>query len=148
MKQPHIEILKKYTPQDAAQIGRLMPYLSDKFTNDPIPEKDLRQIIESPYHDQLVIRDESGQIVGTATLSIVIGVASGIKAYLDEFVVDPESRGGGIGSKLWDGMLDWARLRKANQLNFTSSSAHASTHPFYLKRGAIIRDTNYFKKTL
>lgn len=105
----------------------------------------LRTIIASPHHDQLVARDEAGRIVGTATLSIIMGAGVNTKAYLEDFVVDPEVRGAGIGGKLWEAMLDWAREHGANKLNFTSS-AQKGAQAFYLKRGAVIRDTNYFKK--
>ncbi len=142
-----IELLTVYAAADAVQIGQLMPTLSKQFTSEPIPESLLRAIIDSPYHDQLVARDETGRIVGTATLSIIMGAGVNTKAYLEDFVVDPEVRGAGIGGKLWDAMLDWAREHGANKLNFTSS-AQKGAQAFYLKRGAVIRDTSYFKKDI
>lgn len=148
MKQQTIEILTTYNEQDAIELGALMPHLSETFSGEQIAEELLRAIIESPYHAQLVARDASGAIIGAATLSITFGAGAGAKAYLEDFVVNPEIRGGGIGSQLWDAMCEWAREHGAHKLTFTSSDRHASAHGFYLKRGAEIRDTNYFTKPL
>jgi len=146
--QPTIETLKEYTEEDAAQIGHLMPHLSSSFAGDPIPEELLKEIIASPYHDQLVARNESGDIIGAATLSIIYGAGAGRNAWLDDFVVDPNIQGAGIGSKLWDAMIEWCKVHHAGKLGFTSNPTRTAAHTFYLKRGAIIRDTSYFKKTI
>lgn len=149
MNQHTIERLTEYSAEDAAQIGKLMHCLSEKFSDEPLPENFLREIIASPYHDQLVARDETGRVVGTATLSIILGAGVRTKAYLEDFVVDPEIRGEGIGGKLWDAMIEWARARGANKMNFTSSpkSKH-DAQTFYRDRGAVVRETNYFAKVI
>lgn len=146
--QPKIEILQEFSEKDAAEIGRLLPYLSTSFSSDPVSEELLRSIIESPYHDQLVARNESGDIIGAATLSVIYGAGAGRNAWLDDFVVDPNIQGAGIGSQLWDAMIEWCKTHHAGKLGFTSNPSRAAAHAFYLKRGAIIRDTNYFKKTI
>lgn len=149
MKQQTIEILTEYNEQDASDIGKLMPTLSQRFTSDPIPEAFLRTIIDSPYHDQLVARDETGRIIGTATLSVIMGAGVRVKVYLEDFVVDPKVRGSGVGGKLWDAMMAWGRDHGANKLNFTSSvSTKQGAQSFYLNRGAVVRDTNYFAKVI
>lgn len=144
----NIEILTEYSPADAVALGGLMPYLSDKFDGSPVPEALLRDIIASPYHDQLVARDEQGAIIGTATLTVTMGAAVGRNAWLEDFVVDPTVQGGGIGSQLWDAMVDWCRAHGVRKLSFTSNPTRTAAHTFYLKRGAEIRDTSYFKKEI
>lgn len=146
MNQPTIEALTSYSDEDAAALGRLMPHLSDSFDGSPVVEELLRDIIASPYHEQLVARDETGRIVGTATLTITMGAAIGRNAWLEDFVVDPTAQGGGIGSRLWGAMLDWCRSHSAHKLGFTSNPTRTAAHAFYLRRGAVIRDTSYFKK--
>lgn len=128
MKQQTIEILTTYNEQDAIELGALM-HLSETSSGEPIAEELLRAIIESPYHAQLVARDASGAIIGAATLSITFGAGAGAKAYLEDFVVNPEIRGGGIGSQLWDAMCEWAREHGACKY-VTSSDRHASAHGF------------------
>lgn len=143
-----IEILTTCDPHDAAAIGALLPHLSTNFTDAPIAAPLLQDIIASPYHDQLVARDTSGRIVGTATLTVTMGAAVGRNAWLEDFVVDPELQGSGIGGKLWDQMLEWCRDHDVKNLGFTSNPTRRAAHAFYLKRGAVIRDTSYFKKSI
>lgn len=143
-----VETLSSYSFEDAAGIGKLMPHLSSRLGDEPIDEKILRDIIASPYHDQLVARDEAGTIIGTATLSITMAAGVGRGAYLEDFVVSPHAQGAGIGSKLWSAMISWCEQKGAHKLDFTSSPSKKAAQHFYQKHGAVVRDTNHFRKTI
>jgi len=138
-----IERLSSYTPDDAAAIGRLLPALSSKFNDDPVDETLLREIIASPHHEQLVARFD-GKIVGTATLSITIGTGAGRKAYLEDFVVDADTQGQGIGGAIWDEISKWCNEHNVS-LFFTSNAKKQAAHHFYLAHGATIYDTTVFR---
>jgi GNAT superfamily N-acetyltransferase len=138
-----IERLTKYSAEDAAGIGRLMPFLSSSMNAEPMPENLLRDIINSPYHEQLVARLDS-IIVGAATLNILMGPATNRVGYLEDFVTDPLVRGSGVGGKLWDEMIAWCNEQGVG-LEFTSNASRAAAHRFYLSRGATIRDTTVFQ---
>ncbi len=144
MSEFHVERLTTYSPEDAAGIGQLMPQLSKSFSNEPIPEELLRTIIESPHHEQLVARTPE-KIIGAATLSIILGSGAGKKAWLEDFVSDKNSGMRGVGQALWDEMLIWCSEKDAD-LHFTSRSSREDAHAFYLKQGAVIRDTTVFRK--
>lgn len=143
-----VEALTTYAPEDAAAIGRLLPFLSESFSGEPVDQQVLHDIIASPYHDQLVARTSSGTIIGTLTISMTMGAGVLRKAWLEDFVVDPGVQGGGVGSKLWDAMIDWCLGRGIHKLDFTSHPTKEAAQHFYLKRGAVVRDTNYFRKTI
>jgi len=139
-----VEYLTVYTPEDAAEIGRLMPYLSESFSGDPIPEDILRAIIESDDRAQLVARISS-RIVGAATLNTIIGTGAGRKAWLEDFVSNPEAGRSGIGQAIWNEIEAWCQERNLD-LHFTSRPSREAAHHFYLKNGALVRDTIAFKK--
>ena len=143
-----IETLTQYSESDAADIGRLLAHLGSSFDGQPVSEATLRDIIESPYHDQIVARNESGNIIGTCTASITMGAGVVRSAWLEDFVVDPNTQGLGIGSKLWDALIDWCRAHSAGKLEFTSRPTKEAAQHFYLKRGAEVRDTNHFRKII
>lgn len=144
-----VEALTDYSPKDATELGQLMPFLSSDLSDSPISEKLLTEIINSPYHEQLVARDENENIVGAATLSITMGVTTPKAAYLNDFVVNPHLRGLGIGSQIWESILDWCKNNNIPRLEFTSNPAtKADANKFYLKRGAAIRQTNFFRKDI
>lgn len=138
-----IERLTTYSSQDAAEIGKLLPTLSAKFSDNPVDETLLREIIDSPHHEQIVARID-GKIVGAATLSITFGTGAGRKAYLEDFVVSSDTQGQGVGGIIWDEITNWCTERNAS-LFFTSSAKKEAAHRFYLKRGATIRDTSVFQ---
>lgn len=141
-----IERLATYSDDDAAGIGRLMPHLSSDFTDEPVPKDRLTTIIESPHHEQFVARHDE-RIVGAATLSIIMGAGAGSKAWLEDFVADPNADVRGIGQTLWNAMEDWCQERSTN-LEFTSRPSRTAAHAFYAKNGAQIRNTSVFKKDM
>lgn len=144
-----IECLSHAVAQDIETIQRLLAQLSDRFKTHRIPTSLFEESIASPYHDILIAREvTTDTIVGCATLSITFGTGAGRRAWLDDFVIDAQYQGMGIGNLLWEEMLIWAQRHDATALQFTSSDKHKSAHKFYLKRGAVIRDTNFFKKTI
>lgn len=138
----NLERLAAYTHEDAADIGRLMPFLSQRMEDKPMSEVLLTQIIESPYHEQIVAR-LNNKIIGTATLSIIMGPAVGKQARLEGFVTDPQIRGQGIGTLIWEEILRWCNEHDVD-LEFTSNAKRKTAHDFYLARGATIRDTTVF----
>ena len=143
-----IEALSVYKTQDAEMMGYLLTSLSDKFDGSPVDERTLRDIIESPFHDQIVARDENGIIIGMLTVSITIGAGVHRGAWLEDFVVDRSTQGTGVGGKLWDALIEWCRAHDARKLDFTSKPTKVAAQQFYLKRGAVVRDTNYFRVTI
>lgn len=139
----NIERLTMYSEQDAIDMGKLMPVLSEKFSNQPINRGLLKEIIESPFHEQIVARLDA-RIVGCATLSITMGVGAGRKAYLEDFVVDPTIQGQGIGGKIWEEITKWCTEQDL-RLFFTSSAEKEDAHRFYEKKGASVRNTTVFQ---
>lgn len=146
MTDVRVERLTTYNEGDAEQLGRLMPFLSELFSDDPVDPELLDAIIHSPYHDQLVARLD-GRIVGAATLSIVLGAAAGRKGRLEDFVTDATLQGKGIGGKVWDEMMRWCKEHEVG-LEFTSRPSREAAHRFYHERDAVVRDTTVFHKDM
>ena len=96
----------------------------------------------------LVAYNDNEEIIGIATLSIIMGPIVRKIAYLEDFVTDESLRGQGIGSALWQAMLTWAKDKGCTELCFTSGHGREAAQAFYQKRGAEIYDTNYFRKTI
>ena len=142
----HVERLTAYSPRDAAEIGALMSQLSPDRGDKPVPEELLRHIVDSPDHDQLVARSPE-RIIGAATLSVIYDASKGRKGWLEGFVTDQHSGIRGVGRQLWDEMGAWCAERQI-ELHFTSRPDRELAHRFYLKNGAVIRNTNVFKRAV
>ncbi len=144
-----IEALTEYSEETANRIRELLIQLSRSGKDrGEIPKEWFDELISSPSHDMLVAYDDDNRIIGIATLSIIMGPIVRKIAYLEDFVTDASLRGKGIGSELWDAMLAWAKGKNCTELCFTSGHGREAAQAFYLKRGAEIYDTNYFRKEL
>lgn len=140
--------LDKYTPEAADQIRKLLIQLSRSGKDrGEIPQEWFDELITSPYHDML-IAVEDDKIIGIATLSIHMGPIIRKNAYLEDFVTDQTVRGKGIGSALWDAMLDWAKEKGCNNLEFTCGNGREASQQFYKNHGATIYDTNFFRRQI
>ena len=143
-----VKTLDNYTSESASRIRELMTQLSRSGKDrGEITKEWLEEIIASPYHDILIATDDSGKIIGIASLSIIVNLRNK-KAYLEDFVTDTTLRGQGIGSALWNAMLDWSRRKGCTELIFTSGYDREAAHRFYLSHDAKIYDTAFFRKTL
>ena len=145
----NIKILTEYSEETANRIRELLIQLSRSGKDrGEIPKEWFNNLIASPYHDMLVAYDDNDKIIGIATLSIIMGPIVRKVAYLEDFVTDASLRGQGIGTSLWNAMLDWAKEKGCTELCFTSGHGREAAQAFYLKRGAEIYDINYFRYPL
>ena len=144
-----IKLLTEYTPETANRIRELLIQLSRSGKDrGEIPKAWFDDLIASPSHDMLIAYDDNDQIIGIATLSIIMGPIVRKAAYLEDFVTDTTVRGQGVGSALWQAMLDWAKDKGCTELCFTSGHGREAAQAFFLHKGATIYDTNYFRKTI
>ncbi len=144
-----ITTLTKYDKPIADRVRELLIQLSRSGKDrGEIPEEWFKALIESNSHDMLLATNDDNKIIGIATLSIVMGPIVRKVAYLEDFVTDAEVRGQGVGSALWDAMLDWARDKGCTELCFTSGHGREAAQAFYLHKGAKIYDTNFFRLPL
>ena len=141
-----IQPLTEYSEATATRIRELLIQLSRSGRDrGKIPREWFEDLISSPSHDMLLAIDDNDRIIGIATLSIIMGPIVRRVAYLEDFVTDEKVRGQGVGSALWDAMLDWARAKRCTELCFTSGHGREAAQAFYLHKGAKIYDTNYFR---
>lgn len=139
--------LDKYTPEAANQIRQLLIQLSRSGKDrGEIPKAWFDDLISSPYHDMLIALDDNDKIIGIATLSVHMGPIIRKNAYLEDFVTDNNIRGQGVGSALWDAMLDWAKEKGCVNLEFTCGNGREASQQFYKNHGATIYDTNFFRR--
>ena len=141
-----IQLLTEYNEATANRIRELLIQLSRSGKDrGEIPREWFEDLISSPSHDMLLAIDDNDHIIGIATLSIIMGPIVRRVAYLEDFVTDQDVRGQGVGSRLWNAMLDWARAKHCTELCFTSGQGREAAQQFYLNKGAEIYDTNYFR---
>lgn len=120
----------------------LIPQLSSS-SNPPTGEA-LQRIIESDSAQILIAEDENGEILGTMTL-IIFQIPTGIRAWIEDVVVDSSARGKGIGKKLNLAALELAKQAGAKTVDLTSRPARQEANQLYRSIGFVERETNVYR---
>jgi ribosomal protein S18 acetylase RimI-like enzyme len=147
--QPPVEVseVTSVTPELVAAFERLVPQLSS--SNPPPTADELAFIVDSPASVLLLARDPArdGEIVGSLTLA-VFPIPTGRRAWIEDVVVDGESRGRGVGAALNRVALERAREMGAKTVDLTSRPSREAANRLYLRLGFVQRDTNVYRYTL
>ncbi|SRR5581483_4030301 len=120
---------------------RLVPQLT---SNNPPPSlDDLAALVNSESSTLLIARADDGSIVGAACLT-VYRVPTGVRAIIEDVIVDESARGQGIGEALVRRSLDIAREKRASGVSLTSNSKREAANRLYVKIGFVRRETNAY----
>jgi ribosomal protein S18 acetylase RimI-like enzyme len=125
-------------------LNRLLPQLTSRPV--PLTPADLAAIVDSASSVLFVARDADA-IVGVASLA-VYRVPTGLKAWIEDVVVDEGARGLGVGEALTRAALEEARARGLGAVDLTSRPSREAAHRLYQKLGFTTRETAVYRKTL
>ena len=129
-----------------AAFGRLVPQLSPSAA---VPTPDLiREIVEAQASTVLVARDlrDQGRIVGMLTL-IVFRIPTGVRAWIEDVVVDETARGRGVGEALSQEAVRRAVSLGARTVELTSRPSREAANRLYQRLGFVLRDSNIYRYT-
>ena len=120
----------------------LIPQLSS--SSSPPTGEALQRIIESDSAQILIAENENGEILGTMTI-IIFQIPTGIRAWIEDVVVDSSVRGKGIGKKLNLAALELAKQAGAKTVDLTSRPARQEANQLYRSIGFAERETNVYR---
>jgi ribosomal protein S18 acetylase RimI-like enzyme len=133
-----------------AAVARLIPQLSR--SSAPPTLDQLRRIVDDPATTLLVATDiaepgADGVVVGMLTLAIFM-LPTGLRAWIEDVVVDDEARGAGVASALVLAALEQADGQGARTVDLTSRPDLEAANRLYLRLGFDRRETNVYRRTL
>ena len=134
------------TPDLVDGFARLVPQLS---SSSPAPTAtEIGEMIDSPASDVIVAYDADGvTILGALTL-VVFRIPTGVRAWIEDVVVDGGARGRGVGERLNQFALDLARARGAKTVDLTSRPSREAANRLYQRLGFVARETNVYRYEL
>lgn len=143
--EPSVEEVTEVTPEVVGAFARLVPQLS---TSSECPgEPELREIASSPATVLLVARHgPAREIVGSLTL-VTFRIPTGVRAWVEDVVVDGANRGRGIGEALSREALRRAVAAGARTVELTSRPGREAANRLYRRLGFEPRDTNVYRYT-
>lgn len=144
-----VEILEatQVTPALVEAFDRLIPQLSK--SNPPPTETELAAICESQASVLLIAvdRNDADRILGSLTLAW-FRIPTGVRAWIEDVVVDESARGRGVGEALNLAALDRARELGAKTVDLTSRPSREAANRLYQRIGFVARDTNVYRYSL
>jgi ribosomal protein S18 acetylase RimI-like enzyme len=124
--------------------AELIPQLS---SSSPPPSADeLAAIVSSPDAVLFVARSE-GRIVGSLTL-VFYQIPTGLKAWIEDVVVDASARGQGVGEQLNRAALEEAARRGAKNVSLTSRPSREAANRLYQRIGFERYETNVYRYSI
>lgn len=129
-----------------AVFRRLVPQLSTSAIPPTVDQ--LREMVESPCTAVLLARDRAaGRVLGILTL-IVFRIPTGVRAWIEDVVVEASARGRGVGESLSREALRIAIARGARTVELTSRPSRQAANRLYQRLGFVPRGTNVYRFTV
>jgi len=139
-----IRICQGVDDELVAAFARLIPQLS---SSSPPPGRDELDAIVTNPHSVLFLATIDDRIVGSLTLACY-RIPTGVKAWIEDVVVDESARGQGVGEALNRAALAEASDRGAKNVSLTSRSSREAANRLYQRLGFEPYDTNLYRYTL
>jgi ribosomal protein S18 acetylase RimI-like enzyme len=95
----------------------------------------------------LLARDDAGRVLGTLTL-VMYRIPTGLRACIEDVVVDEAARGQGAGEALTRFALDVAARAGAKTVDLTSRPSREAANRLYQRLGFDRRNTNVYRYEL
>lgn len=139
-----VTICDAVTDEVVEAFARLIPQLS---SSNPPPSREQLEALVASEASSLFIARVDGRIVGSLTLA-TFRIPTGVRAWIEDVVVDESARGHGVGEALNRAALDRARAQGAITVELTSRPSREAANRLYQRMGFVTRDTNVYRYTL
>jgi ribosomal protein S18 acetylase RimI-like enzyme len=136
-----IEVVRTVSGEITEAFRRLLPQLSRSAA--PLDTETLQALADHPANRLLVAR-AGGEILGTLTL-VAFPIPTGVRAWIEDVVVDSAARGQGIGAALVTEAVELARAAGARTVDLTSRPSREAANRLYQRLGFTQRSTNLYR---
>ncbi|MGW3497369.1 GNAT family N-acetyltransferase [Streptomyces sp. NPDC001020] len=136
-----VEIIRETSQQLIDAFNRLLPQLSS--TAEPLDHDTIDRVVACDANTVLVART-SDAIVGTLTL-VLLPLPSGMRARVEDVVVDRTARGRGIAGLLTREALRIAQEAGALTVDLTSRPDREAANRLYVRLGFKARQSTVYR---
>ena len=139
-----VEVLDEVTDEVVEAFARLLPQLSSSAL--PLDRAALERVVGAGTTTLLIAR--SGEkISGTLSL-VVFPIPTGVRAWVEDVIVDEAARGQGIGQALTEEAIRLAAAAGARTVDLTSRPSREAAGRLYERVGFEPRTTRLYRYTL
>ncbi|MFE3758906.1 GNAT family N-acetyltransferase [Nocardia tengchongensis] len=136
-----VETLTEVDDEIVEAFDRLLPQLSQSAKR--LDREALAQLASTESTTVLVARSD-GKIVGTLSL-VMFPIPSGLRARIEDVVVDDSARGQGIGAALIEDAKTRASAAGARTLDLTSRASRSAANRLYERLGFQPRESQVYR---
>jgi ribosomal protein S18 acetylase RimI-like enzyme len=136
-----VEVIADITDENLAAVNRLIPQLSR--SAPPLSADALKQIVSWDGNYLLIARD-GDRVVGMLTL-VTFPIPTGLRAWIEDVVVDEAARGQGVGAALTQEAVRRSRAVGARTVDLTSRPTRQAANRLYERLGFELRETNAYR---
>lgn len=135
-----METIGPATLDDVPELARLLEILftqeADFHPDRARQERGLRLIMNSPHLGTILAAHDGDSIVGMVSVLFTVSTAEGGPAgWLEDMVVRPDRRGDGLGSRLLQAAIEYARAQGLTRLTLLTDKVNAGAIKFYQRQG-------------
>ncbi|MFC8237134.1 GNAT family N-acetyltransferase [Streptomyces sp. NPDC057284] len=136
-----VEIIREASEELVEAFSRLLPQLST--TAHPLDYEAVDRMVTCDANTMLVART-SDAIVGTLTL-VLLPLPSGLRARVEDVVVDSAARGRGVAGLLTEKALQIAGEAGARTVDLTSRPDRVAANRLYERLGFQVRQSTVYR---
>ena len=136
-----VEELDEATPEAVEALARMLPQLSR--SAPPLTAEKLQSVVASPAVTVLIARDGDA-IVGSLSLAL-FPIPTGVRAWIEDVVVDEAARGQGVGALLTREALRRAQEAGARTVDLTTRPSREAAGRLYEREGFAQRETRMYR---
>nr|WP_314735897.1 GNAT family N-acetyltransferase [uncultured Actinomyces sp.] len=146
-----VELITAATPEIHEAMGRLIPQLSRSAA--PMSEADVQRFLSQDSVHLFAFRSDEADAQGNrpilGMLSLVaFEIPTGVRAWVEDVVVDEAARGQGAGFALVEAAVEHAKKVGARTVDLTSRPSREAANRLYQRAGFQLRETNVYRVTL
>ena len=146
-----VELITAATPELHEAMGRLLPQLSRSAA--PMSEADVERFLSQSSVHLFVFRSETADAEGNHPILGMLSLATfeiptGVRAWVEDVVVDEAARGQGAGLALVKAAIEHAKTIGARTVDLTSRPTREAANRLYQRAGFQLRETNVYRVTL
>jgi ribosomal protein S18 acetylase RimI-like enzyme len=136
-----ISICDEVNDAVVAAFAELVPQLSR--SSSPPTAEELNKIVAHEA-STLLLASEGKTILGSMTL-VLFPIPTGIRAWIEDVIVDESARGRGVGEALNRRALKIALNAGAQTVDLTSRPSRDAANRLYQRLGFVARETNVYR---
>ena len=149
-----VELIEQSSPELVAAMERLIPQLSR--SAKPLTAEQTQALVDQDSVYLFVFRTdkpviaadgnevEAGTILGMLSLA-TFAIPTGVRAWVEDVVVDAGTRGMGAGQQLVESAVAHAQKIGARTVDLTSRPSREAANRLYRRCGFELRETNVYR---